>query len=67
MCSKQCWLRVWLFSSTILIGRKGDGRQAETGAYSKRMKPADWLTRTRDFKCAEPFKSRPPSASAVGM
>jgi hypothetical protein len=42
-----------LYGPTVASGAQRDSVQQATDA--------DWLTRTRDSRCAEPFRTRPPS------
>jgi hypothetical protein len=49
----------------ILTDRNSGGWRAERDEELRQATEADWLTRTRDSRCAEPSKTRPPSFMPV--
>jgi hypothetical protein len=70
--SRDLWVPVWGKTSRAccepLAGTYAGWWHAERGRETVRVKraaEADWLTGARDFKCAEPSKTRPSSSVAV--
>jgi hypothetical protein len=64
--TKLCRLRPWLSLMTSGGVQRERETETETQSLSKhQMTEANLLTRSRDFICAEPSKTRPPSSVTV--